>query len=84
MNDPGDVRARDYHYWTDAELWDLYCWSEAKRRVGNLVGKAIDYGTTASNLGLQLARARREIAEIERRLGKTQADRERAIKDILG
>lgn len=81
--DPPD-RTRSYHVWTDEELWELYCWSEAKRRIGNVIGKAIDLGTSQSNLGQQLARVRKHYAAIERRLGKTPADRERKIREMLG
>ena len=81
--DGPDVPARDYHRWTDEELWDIYCWSQAKRRVGTIRSKAIDYDTTAANLGLQIIRARRHIDKIQLRLGKTAEDRERAIKEVI-
>ena len=74
---------RDYHVWTDEELWDLYCWSEAKRRVGKISAKAFDRATTGKNLSGVIGRARKKIDLIERRLGKTRQDRERAIREVV-
>jgi hypothetical protein len=82
LNAP-DVPARDYHYWSDQELWELYCWWEAKQRIGNMTGKALELGTTSSNLGGVVKRARAEIERIEGRLGKTYRDRERQIRKCV-
>ena len=77
------MNERQYHVWTDQELWDLYCWAEAKRRVGNLTGKAMELGVSASNLGGIIDRARKKIDLIERRLGITPEQRERNIMEKL-
>jgi hypothetical protein len=74
---------REYHAWTDAEMWELFCWYVAKRRIGNITTKALDLGTQPANLSGQIKRARETIAEIEARLGRTPEDRERRIRQLL-
>lgn len=75
--------SRAYHYWTDEELWRLFCWYQATRRLGTITSYAFDCGTTPAALGQQLKKARDEIHAIERRLGKSLEDRERAIREVL-
>ena len=74
---------RAYHWWSDEEMWELFCWYIAKRRLGNNISKALDLGTQPANLCGQIKRARETIAQIEARLGKTHEDRERRIQQML-